>query len=350
MTQQLLTPQTTTTDALNAFTNQFNIRYILSSQGIAYFIAQDLSLALNLDKNDFKDNFVRGGVSDTPTPVKVSPSDTPTPVKVSPSEGRTPVSLSDRPTLERLASYLENNSIRLLEQESLKQFKTAYVEQIGPLPYNLKFTSKLYICTLEVAINYISSATTEAHKQLNSILLDATNKQVIQENLQTSSSLINPHFQSEESLHQALAYLSTFGNYRLFSELSLLDISAAKQRHRRLDLTHISYSKGQKYVTIYELKKGQINDITLQDSLAKNYILLAQNHFKTPNVKLIYIAPDYATQPALNLVQYSKEIEIMQLKDFVNLLLKYAARLHKKDPYYIKEMLPKTNTLKALMF
>ena len=322
MTQPLLTPQTTTTDALNAFTNQFNIRYILSSQGIAYFIAQDLSLALNLDKNDFKKNFVE-------------------------------VSLSDRPTSERLAdtnAYLENNSIRLLEQESLKQFKTAYVEQIGPLPDNLKFTPKLYICTLEVAINYISSATTEAHKQLNSILLDATNKQVIQENLQTSSSLVNPHFTSEESLHQALAYLSTFGNYRLFSELAIPDISAAKQRSRRLDLTHISYSKGQKYVTIYELKKGQINDITLQDSLAKNYILLAQNHFKTPNVKLIYIAPDYATQSALNLVQYSKEIEIMQLKDFVNLLLKYAARLHKKDSYYIKEILPKTNTLKALMF
>jgi hypothetical protein len=58
MTQQLLTPQTTTTDALNAFTNQFNIRYILSSQGIAYFIAQDLSLALELDKDDFKENFV----------------------------------------------------------------------------------------------------------------------------------------------------------------------------------------------------------------------------------------------------------------------------------------------------
>lgn len=310
MTQQLLTPQTTTT-LLDKFSNHYNIKYVLNSSNVAYYIAQDLSSVAGKDKNDFKDNYMR--LADT-------------------------------------NAYLENNSIRLLEQESLKQFKTAYVEQIGPLPDSLKFTSKLYICTLEVAINYISSATTEAHKQLNSILLDATNKQVIQENLQTSSSLVNPHFTSEESLHQALAYLSTFGNYRLFSELSIPDISAAKQRHRRLDLTHISYSKGQKYVTIYELKRGQIDDITLQESLAKNYILLAQNHFKTPNVKLIYIAPDYATQSALNLVQYSKEIEIMQLKDFVNLLLKYAARLHKKDSYYIKEILPKTNTLKALMF
>jgi hypothetical protein len=311
MTQLQLAQQSNITEALNNFLEQYNIKYVYNPQGTAYYIAQDLSSVVDKDKEDFGKHFIR---------------------------------------LPHIRAYLENNSIRLLEQESLKQFKQAYKEQIGPLPDSIKFTSKLYVCTGEVANAYINYSKTEAQRLYNSIHLDAANKQVIQENLDTSNNHINPHFISEEALHQALAYLSTFGNYRLFSELSISDISAAKQRHRRLDLTHISYSKGQKYVTIYELKKGQIDDITLQESLAKNYILLAQNHFKTPNVRLIYIAPDYATQGAINLVQYSKDIEIMQLKDFVNLLLKYAARLHKKDPYYIKEMLPKTNTLKALMF
>lgn len=322
MTQQLLTPQTTTTDALNAFTNQFNIRYILSSQGIAYFIAQDLSLALNLDKNDFKKHFV-----------EVSPSGGP------PSDG-----------LADTNAYIENNSIRLLEQESLKQFKTAYVEQIGPLPDNLKFTSKLYICTLEVAINYISSATTEAHKQLNSILLDATNKQVIQENLQTSNSLVNPYFTNELSLHMALAYLSTLGNIRLRSEESIADITSNKQKHRRLDLTYISYKNKQKYVTIYELKVGSITLELLTENLAKNYILLAQNHYKTSNVRLVYIAPDAATQQAKDLVKYSKEIEIMSLKDFTSMLLKSAEKRHKSDSYFVKKLLPESYPVKQLMF
>jgi hypothetical protein len=299
------------TEELNDFCKRFKLNYVLNPQNIAYFLVTEISLSLEKSKDDFANNYIG------------SPSG---------------------------QERLKNNTIRLLEGESLKQFKAAYKEQIGPLTDSLKFTSKLYVCTLDVLKDYLFRPAADAQKLLIRGMSNSQYRQIIQENLETSNSPTNPHFTSEESLHQALAYLSTFGNYRLFSELSISDISAAKQKHRRLDLTHISYSKGQKYVTIYELKKGQIDDITLQESLAKNYILLAQNHFKTPNVRLIYIAPDYATQGAINLVQYSKDIEIMQLKDFVNLLLKYAARLHKKDPYYIKEMLPKTNTLKALMF
>jgi hypothetical protein len=262
MTQQLLTPQTTTTDALNAFTNQFNIRYILSSQGVAYFIAQDLSLALNLDKDDFNKNFIG-----------------------SPSEQKN----------------LENNSIRLLEQESLKQFKAAYKEQIGPLPNSLKFTPKLLICTLEVATNYILKNKKDIQKQLNSIHLDATNKQVIQENLQTSSSLVNAHFTKEIDLQMALAFLSTCGNYRIRCEESIADITANKQKHRRLDLVNIKYSKGKKIVTIYELKVNSITLELLTENLNKHYLELARCHYKTPYVKLVYIAPNAPEQAAMDL-------------------------------------------------
>jgi hypothetical protein len=322
MTQPLLTPQTTTTDALNAFTNQFNIRYILSSQGIAYFIAQDLSLALELDKDDFKKNFVEGG-------------------------------LSNRPPSDRLAdtnAYLENNSIRLLEQESLKQFKTAYVEQIGPLPDSLKFTSKLYICTLEVATNYILKNKKDIQKQLNSILLDATNKQVIQENLQTSSSLVNPHFTKEIDLQMALAFLSTCGNYRIRCEESIADITANKQKHRRLDLVNIKYSKGKKIVTIYELKVNSITLELLTENLNKHYLELARCHYKTPYVKLVYIAPNAPEQAAMDLLAYSPDVSIMLLKDFTSMLLKSAEKRHKSDSYFVKKLLPESYPVKQLMF
>ena len=306
MTQPLLTPQTTTTDALNAFTNQFNIRYILSSQGIAYFIAQDLSLALELDKDDFKKNFVEGG-------------------------------LSNRPPSDRLA-------------DTLKQFKTAYVEQIGPLPDSLKFTSKLYICTLEVATNYILKNKKDIQKQLNSILLDATNKQVIQENLQTSSSLVNPHFTKEIDLQMALAFLSTCGNYRIRCEESIADITANKQKHRRLDLVNIKYSKGKKIVTIYELKVNSITLELLTENLNKHYLELARCHYKTPYVKLVYIAPNAPEQAAMDLLAYSPDVSIMLLKDFTSMLLKSVEKRHKSDSYFVKKLLPESYPVKQLMF
>ena len=310
MTQQLLTPQTTTT-LLDKFSNHYNIKYVLNSSNVAYYIAQDLSSVAGKDKNDFKDNYIR--LADT-------------------------------------NAYLENNSIRLLEQESLKQFKNAYVEQIGPLPYSLKFTSKLYICTLEVAINYISSATTEAHKQLNSILLDATNKQVIQENLQTSSSLVNPHFTKEIDLQMALAFLSTCGNYRIRCEESLADITSNKQKHRRLDLVNIKYSKGKKIVTIYELKVNSITLELLTENLNKHYLELARCHYKTPYVKLVYIAPNAPEQAAMDLLAYSPDVSIMLLKDFTSMLLKSAEKRHKSDLYFVKKLLPESYPVKQLMF
>jgi hypothetical protein len=311
MTQLTLAQQPTTTYLLDKFSNQYNIKYVINPQGTAYYIAQDLSSVVDKDKDDFNKNFIR---------------------------------------LPYIKRNLENNSIRLLEQESLKQFKQAYKEQNGVLPDSLKFTSKLLICTLEVAINYISNATTEAHRQLNSILLDATNKQVIQENLDTSNSPTNNFFTREIELHMALAYLSTLGNYRLRSEESIPDISAAKQKHRRLDMTNIKYSKGQKYVTIYELKVGSITLDILTENLAKNYVLLAQNHYKTPYVKLVYIAPNAASQEAKDLVQYSKDISIMSLKDFTNMLLKSAAKRHKSDSYFTKKLLIDSYPVKQLLF
>jgi hypothetical protein len=308
MTQQLLTPQTTTTDALNAFTNQYNIRYILSSQGIAYFIAQDLSLALNLDKDDFNTNYL--------------------------------CSLEIK----------GNPSIRLLEQESLKQFKAAYKEQIGPLPNSLKFTPKLLICTLEVATNYILKSKKEVQKQLNSITLGATNKQVIQENLQTSSSLVNPHFTKEIDLQMALAFLSTCGNYRIRCEESLADITANKQKHRRLDMVNIKYSKGKKIVTIYELKVNSITLELLTENLNKHYLELARCHYKTPYVKLVYIAPNAPEQAAMDLLAYSPDVSIMLLKDFTSMLLKSAEKRHKSDSYFVKKLLPESYPVKQLMF
>ena len=308
MTQPLLTPQTTTTDALNAFTNQFNIRYILSSQGVAYFIAQDLSLALNLDKDDFNTNYL--------------------------------CSLEIK----------GNPSIRLLEQESLKQFKAAYKEQIGPLPNSLKFTPKLLICTLEVATNYILNNQKEVQKQLNSITLGATNKQVIQENLQTSSSLVNPHFTKEIDLQMALAFLSTCGNYRIRCEESLADITANKQKHRRLDLVNIKYSKGKKIVTIYELKVNSITLELLTENLNKHYLELARCHYKTPYVKLVYIAPNAPEQAAMDLLAYSPDVSIMLLKDFTSMLLKSAEKRHKSDSYFVKKLLPESYPVKQLMF
>ena len=308
MTQQLLTPQTTTTDALNAFTNQFNIRYILSSQGVAYFIAQDLSLALNLDKDDFNTNYL--------------------------------CSLEIK----------GNPSIRLLEQESLKQFKAAYKEQIGPLPNSLKFTPKLLICTLEVATNYILNNQKEVQKQLNSITLGATNKQVIQENLQTSSSLVNPHFTKEIDLQMALAFLSTCGNYRIRCEESIADITANKQKHRRLDLVNIKYSKGKKIVTIYELKVNSITLELLTENLNKHYLELARCHYKTPYVKLVYIAPNAPEQAAMDLLAYSPDVYIMLLKDFTSMLLKSAEKRHKSDSYFVKKLLPESYPVKQLMF
>ena len=308
MTQQLLTPQTTTTDALNAFTNQFNIRYILSSQGVAYFIAQDLSLALNLDKDDFNTNYL--------------------------------CSLEIK----------GNPSIRLLEQESLKQFKAAYKEQIGPLPNSLKFTPKLLICTLEVATNYILNNQKEVQKQLNSITLGATNKQVIQENLQTSSSLVNPHFTKEIDLQMALAFLSTCGNYRIRCEESLADITANKQKHRRLDMVNIKYSKGKKIVTIYELKVNSITLELLTENLNKHYLELARCHYKTPYVKLVYIAPNAPEQAAMDLLAYSPDVYIMLLKDFTSMLLKSAEKRHKSDSYFVKKLLPESYPVKQLMF
>jgi hypothetical protein len=308
MTQQLLTPQTTTTDALNAFTNQFNIRYILSSQGVAYFIAQDLSLALNLDKDDFNTNYL--------------------------------CSLEIK----------GNPSIRLLEQESLKQFKAAYKEQIGPLPNSLKFTPKLLICTLEVATNYILNNQKEVQKQLNSITLGATNKQVIQENLQTSSSLVNPHFTKEIDLQMALAFLSTCGNYRIRCEESLADITANKQKHRRLDMVNIKYSKGKKIVTIYELKVNSITLELLTENLNKHYLELARCHYKTPYVKLVYIAPNAPEQAAMDLLAYSPDVSIMLLKDFTSMLLKSAEKRHKSDSYFVKKLLPESYPVKQLMF
>jgi hypothetical protein len=308
MTQPLLTPQTTTTDALNAFTNQFNIRYILSSQGVAYFIAQDLSLALNLDKDDFNTNYL--------------------------------CSLEIK----------GNPSIRLLEQESLKQFKAAYKEQIGPLPNSLKFTPKLLICTLEVATNYILNNQKEVQKQLNSITLGATNKQVIQENLQTSSSLVNPHFTKEIDLQMALAFLSTCGNYRIRCEESIADITANKQKHRRLDLVNIKYSKGKKIVTIYELKVNSITLELLTENLNKHYLELARCHYKTPYVKLVYIAPNAPEQAAMDLLAYSPDVSIMLLKDFTSMLLKSAEKRHKSDSYFVKKLLPESYPVKQLMF
>ena len=308
MTQPLLTPQTTTTDALNAFTNQFNIRYILSSQGIAYFIAQDLSLALNLDKDDFNTNYL--------------------------------CSLEIK----------GNPSIRLLEQESLKQFKAAYKEQIGPLPNSLKFTPKLLICTLEVATNYILNNQKEVQKQLNSITLGATNKQVIQENLQTSSSLVNPHFTKEIDLQMALAFLSTCGNYRIRCEESLADITANKQKHRRLDMVNIKYSKGKKIVTIYELKVNSITLELLTENLNKHYLELARCHYKTPYVKLVYIAPNAPERAAMDLLAYSPDVSIMLLKDFTSMLLKSAEKRHKSDSYFVKKLLPESYPVKQLMF
>lgn len=308
MTQQLLTPQTTTTDALNAFTNQYNIRYILSSQGVAYFIAQDLSLALNLDKDDFNTNYL--------------------------------CSLEIK----------GNPSIRLLEQESLKQFKAAYKEQIGPLPNSLKFTPKLLICTLEVATNYILNNQKEVQKQLNSITLGATNKQVIQENLQTSSSLVNPHFTKEIDLQMALAFLSTCGNYRIRCEESIADITANKQKHRRLDLVNIKYSKGKKIVTIYELKVNSITLELLTENLNKHYLELARCHYKTPYVKLVYIAPNAPEQAAMDLLAYSPDVSIMLLKDFTSMLLKSAEKRHKSDSYFVKKLLPESYPVKQLMF
>ena len=308
MTQPLLTPQTTTTDALNAFTNQFNIRYILSSQGVAYFIAQDLSLALNLDKDDFNTNYL--------------------------------CSLEIK----------GNPSIRLLEQESLKQFKAAYKEQIGPLPNSLKFTPKLLICTLEVATNYILNNQKEVQKQLNSITLGATNKQVIQENLQTSSSLVNPHFTKEIDLQMALAFLSTCGNYRIRCEESLADITANKQKHRRLDMVNIKYSKGKKIVTIYELKVNSITLELLTENLNKHYLELARCHYKTPYVKLVYIAPNAPEQAAMDLLAYSPDVSIMLLKDFTSMLLKSAEKRHKSDSYFVKKLLPESYPVKQLMF
>ena len=308
MTQPLLTPQTTTTDALNAFTNQFNIRYILSSQGVAYFIAQDLSLALNLDKDDFNTNYLCS------LEIKWNP------------------------------------SIRLLEQESLKQFKAAYKEQIGPLPNSLKFTPKLLICTLEVATNYILNNQKEVQKQLNSITLGATNKQVIQENLQTSSSLVNPHFTKEIDLQMALAFLSTCGNYRIRCEESIADITANKQKHRRLDLVNIKYSKGKKIVTIYELKVNSITLELLTENLNKHYLELARCHYKTPYVKLVYIAPNAPEQAAMDLLAYSPDVSIMLLKDFTSMLLKSAEKRHKSDSYFVKKLLPESYPVKQLMF
>jgi hypothetical protein len=308
MTQPLLTPQTTTTDALNAFTNQYNIRYILSSQGIAYFIAQDLSIALELDKDDFNTNYL------------CSP------------------------------EIKGNPSIRLLEQESLKQFKAAYKEQIGPLPNSLKFTPKLLICTLEVATNYILKSKKDIQKQLNSIHLDATNKQVIQENLQTSSSLVNPHFTKEIDLQMALAFLSTCGNYRIRCEESLADITANKQKHRRLDMVNIKYSKGKKIVTIYELKVNSITLELLTENLNKHYLELARCHYKTPYVKLVYIAPNAPEQAAMDLLAYSPDVSIMLLKDFTSMLLKSAEKRHKSDSYFVKKLLPESYPIKQLMF
>jgi hypothetical protein len=148
----------------------------------------------------------------------------------------------------------------------------------------------------------------------------------------------------------ALAYLSTLGNYRLRSEESIPDISAAKQKHRRLDMTNIKYSKGQKYVTIYELKVGSITLDILTENLNKHYLELARCHYKTPHVKLVYIAPNTPEQAALDLLKYSPDVSIMLLKDFTNMLLKSAAKRHRGDNYFVKKLLIESYPVKQLLF
>jgi hypothetical protein len=313
MTQLTLAQQSTqtTTEALNNFLEQYNIKYVYNPQGTAYYIAQDLSSVVDKDKEDFGKHFIR---------------------------------------LPHIREYLENNSIRLLGQESLKQFKTAYIEQLGPLPDSIKFTSKLYVCTSEVANTYINYSKTEAQRLYNSIHLDATNKQVIQENLDTSNNPTNNFFTREIELHIALAYLSTLGNYRLRSEESVADITSNKQKVRRLDMVNVKYSKGKKIVTIYELKANSITLDILTENLNKHYLELARCHYKTPYVKLVYIAPNSPEQAALDLLAYSPDVSIMLLKDFTNMLLVSAAKRHKSDTYFTKKLLPESFPIKQLLF
>jgi hypothetical protein len=148
----------------------------------------------------------------------------------------------------------------------------------------------------------------------------------------------------------ALAFLSTCGNYRIRCEESIADITANKQKHRRLDLVNIKYSKGKKIVTIYELKVNSITLELLTENLNKHYLELARCHYKTPYVKLVYIAPNAPEQAAMDLLAYSPDVSIMLLKDFTSMLLKSAEKRHKSDSYFVKKLLPESYPVKQLMF
>jgi hypothetical protein len=312
MTQLQLAQQSNITEQTAAFFEKHNIRYILNSANIGYYTVTEISLALNLEKDDFSKNFIG-----------------------SPSGERS----------------LESNKIRLLEGESLKQFKAAYLVQLGPLPDNLKFTSKLLVCTLEVASEYIfNSRNKDVKQELNKVLNNSLQQSIISENLDTSNNLINPHFTKEIDLHMALIFLASMTNIRLYSEESVADITSNKQKHRRLDMVNIKYSKGKKIVTIYELKSNSITLDILTENLNKHYLELARCHYKTPYVKLVYIAPNSPEQAALDLLAYSPDVSIMLLKDFTNMLLKSAAKRHRGDNYFVKKLLIDSYPVKQLLF
>lgn len=310
-----------TTDIASKFLALFD-RYDLNKfvtyghlPGRSYFVASDLSLAKGLNKDDFRSHHVHH---------------------------LTACEKGTRLNVEVFNHAFLPGRYFKLSGTPLKDFKAVYLEQNN---IRLGRASSLWVHDWKAAYAYLSQGTSEASRNLTKELLglsaDAVTSVITQSSVEQLA--------TESELLQQIWFLIGLGKQPFWSiECEVPDVTEAKERSRRYDLIRIQGIRNRlKLIIIYELKR---NKITLQDILHKveqcRYLELAEAHYKTSNIKLIFVSAFGATPEAHAFVKTRPDLEIIYLHQLVLPLLSKALEKHALNPFFIKNNVVKSECSK----
>jgi hypothetical protein len=316
--------------------DRLNLKWVTPTKGGmagkgVYFIASDLSIAKGQDVKDYAKNWADSnstGFENYSEPSIYTPSKLP-------------------------------GNERLVKGKELRAFKQLYLEQNGEA---VRRVPSLYILDWVRAYAYLVQGTSEVAKTFQLIGANVIDKLCSLKPISVSTPVpinklsyehLNSLWTTEESLVKDIIYLAAHSTYKLTVEVSTPDFDQSKRKNRRWDMVNLVGVKGKgRVVTLYEVKKNIIDLEDLVNTVkAKRYIELAQREYNTPFVNLILLAPWGGTPEALTECQtpeYDK-VGIQTVRSFSQFLLSKAKRYHSIDPYYLNDMLPKTDTVKLLL-
>ncbi|WP_157094639.1 hypothetical protein [Picosynechococcus sp. PCC 7117] len=294
------------------YCSEYSLKWIPSTQGKgAYFIASQLSEAKGLDVEDYRKNW-----SDKATTATKQRS-------------------SDSTKLAGKEYKVTANDLNKLK----KIYHAMYGESLGRI-------NSLLVVDWKRAYSYLVQGSSDTAKDFQGLGAKAIERATSTQIAQFSDT--KSIYSTELEFHAALTYLSSLTNYTLKSEVSILDTTDSKCKHRRFDLIHQQphRTKG-KVVTIYELKA---NMITYEDVIntieAKQYLKLAKDNYGE-HTSIIFVSPLGGSPEALAYVQNLDDVSIMTGRQLSLFLLEKAKQKHDKsgDGYFVESLLPKNNSI-----